>query len=214
MNKILAIFLLLRLYFAKIPHCIITIQKMSTFLINISSLMKAPMKISINLFIIFLFILYESLAMASHSSGSHSNRPELIKITDLRETAKLAQSRNIPILIMFGTDECPYCELLKEDFLIPMIISGDYTDKIIFREAHIASGASIIDFSGKNISIGEFRSRYKVTLFPSMIFVDSRGQTLTKKIIGITTPSLFGGTLDDSIDKALTHTKKKSYKNK
>ena len=50
---------------------------------------------------------------------------------------------------MFGTDECPYCKLLKEDFLIPMLISGDYTDKVILREAHIAAGAIITDFSGK-----------------------------------------------------------------
>ena len=137
------------------------------------------------------------------SSSAHSHRPELIQITDIRDTARVAQSRKLPILIMFGTDECPYCRLLKEDFLIPMLISGDYTDKVIMREAHISPGADITDFSGKKISIGEFSDRYGVTLFPTMVFVDDSGQTLIKNIIGITTPSLFGGTLDDSIDKAL-----------
>jgi len=153
--------------------------------------------------IILLLSFNNSLLLASHTSGSHSHRPELIKIKDIRDTAKLAQSHKLPILIMFGTDECPYCKQLKEDFLIPMLISGDYTDKIIIREAHIASGVSITDFSGKIISTGEFSTRYGVTLFPTMVFVDANGRVLIENIIGITTPSLFGGTLDDSIDEAL-----------
>ncbi len=167
-------------------------------------------KTNLLIFIILLTSFYNHLLQASHDAdtGSHATRPELIKIKDLRETASLAQSRQLPILIMFGTDECPFCELLKEDFLIPMIISGDYTDKIILREAHIGYGAQIIDFSGKKISIGEFSARYGVTLFPTTIFIDSKGQVLTEKIIGITTPSLFGGTLDDHIDEAFMFVRK------
>ena len=163
------------------------------------------------IFIILLFSFNSYLLLASHApnSDSQSHRPELIKIKDIRDTARQAQSRKLPILIMFGTDECPYCKLLKEDFLIPILISGDYTDKVIIREAHIAYGETITDFSGKTISMDQFRARYGVTLFPTMVFVDSNGQTLIKNIIGITTPSLFGGTLDDSIDEALLLTSKK-----
>ncbi|MCW8929847.1 MAG: thioredoxin fold domain-containing protein [Gammaproteobacteria bacterium] len=169
-------------------------------------------KISITLIITVLALFfYSHLIQANHSSEKNtpSQRPKLIKIQDIRETARQAQSQNLPILIMFGTDECPYCQLLKEDFLIPMLISGDYTDKVLIREAHISPETDIIDFSGKKISIGEFSSRYGVTLFPTMVFIDSNGVVLVKNIIGITTPSLFGGTLDDSIDKALLLTKKK-----
>ncbi len=165
------------------------------------------------LIIILLVSFYSHYLFANHDetgADSHSARPELIKIKDLRKTARLAQSKNLPILIMFGTDECPYCKLLKEDFLIPIIISGDYTDKIILREAHIGN-TSIIDFSGKKISTSEFSARYGVTLFPTTIFIDSTGQVLTKKIIGITTPSLFGGTLDNSIDEALMFIRKKQF---
>ncbi|MCU7939953.1 MAG: hypothetical protein KZQ64_09565 [gamma proteobacterium symbiont of Bathyaustriella thionipta] len=42
-----------------------------------------------------------------------------------------------------------------------------------------------------------------------MVFIDGDGQVLVKNIIGITTPSLFGGTLDDHIDRALSMTRKK-----
>ncbi|MCP3850415.1 MAG: thioredoxin fold domain-containing protein [Gammaproteobacteria bacterium] len=160
-------------------------------------------KISLtSLLLILLFSFYTQLIQANHNSSHKSPRPTVEKIKDLRKTARLAQEKSLPILIMFGTDGCPYCRLLKEDFLIPMLISGDYQDKVIIREAHISPGESIIDFQGKKISIGEFSQRYKVTLFPTMAFVDNTGQPLIKNIIGVTTPSLFGGTLDDSIDQA------------
>jgi len=81
--------------------------------------------------LILIFIFYSTLVWAE------SKRPELPKIYDLRNTAKLSQQKQIPILVMFGTDECPFCERLREEFLIPMIISGDYTDKVILREVHL-----------------------------------------------------------------------------
>lgn len=158
------------------------------------------------LIVITLFLsFFSGLSFAEENS----NRPELIIIKDAREAAQLSESRNLPILIMFATDECPYCELLKEEFLIPMIISGDYTDKIILREAHVGTEESIINFSGKEVTMDEFGSQYSIRMFPTMVFVDSKGQQLVEKIIGITTPSLFGGTLDDQIDKALALTRKR-----
>lgn len=165
----------------------------------------------LSVFTLFSLTFFNTLLSANHHSDgeSTSHRPELIKIKDIRDTARLAQAKKLPILIMFGTDECPYCRLLKEDFLIPMLISGDYTDKVIIREAHVSARADIIDFSGNKISISKFSARYKVTLFPTMIFIDSKGEVLVKKIIGITTPSLFGGTLDNSIDEALLLVSKK-----
>jgi len=93
--------------------------------------------------------------------------------------------------------------MLREEFLIPMIISGEYRTKIIMREVHIAYRETLIDFKGKKITASQFAHRYGVTLFPTMVFIDSRGKVLVEKILGMTTPSLFGGTLDSRIDEAL-----------
>lgn len=132
-----------------------------------------------------------------------SNR--LMQITDLKKTAQLAKSKNLPVLIMFSTTGCPYCELLKEDFLIPMIISGAYTNKILIRELHVAEaeGVRVVDFQGNTIDSADFARNYGVNLFPTTIFIDSMGTELSEQIIGISTPSLFGGRIDTAIDKAL-----------
>ncbi len=150
-------------------------------------------------FILFcLGIYYSSFILSAPTS-----RPQLPQVSDLRVVAQQAKVQKLPILLMFGTDECPFCQLLREDFLIPMIISGDYTDKIILREIHISARENIIDFSGHSIPVSRFAQHHHVSLFPTMVFIDSSGQALVKPIVGITTPSLFGGTLDEQIDRAL-----------
>lgn len=162
------------------------------------------------LFSVVLMILsfYRSNLMAEEESI----RPKLPQIHDIRDTAQLAVTQQLPILIMFGTEECPYCYLLREDFLIPMIISGDYANKVILREIHVSYRGSLIDFSGKKVTAREFANRYKVKIFPTTVLIDAHGKKLVKNIIGITTPSLFGGTLDDSIGKAYSMLIKNSVK--
>ncbi len=149
-------------------------------------------------FLLLLFVFGNN-----NTAQADNSRPELLSISDVRQEAKLSEQQRLPILIMFGTEDCPFCHLLKEDFLIPMIISGDYTDKVILRQFYVSDGKDIIDFSGRRISAEAFAQRYKVRLFPTTVLVDHRGQPLVNNIVGVTTPSLFGGTLDDAIDEAL-----------
>ena len=146
--------------------------------------------------------------LAFASQWLRAERPDLTPLQDARIEAQLAGSKNLPVLLMFSTEGCPYCELLKEEFLIPMLISGDYTDKVIIREVHISEYDQVIDFSGQSLSMDDFSQHYGVTLFPTMVLIDARGNKLVNNIVGITTPSLFGGIIDDNIDKALAFTRR------
>ena len=39
-------------------------------------------------------------------------------------------------------------------------------------------------------------------LIPTLILVDHNGRKLTQRMVGLTTPELYGGYLDDAIDQA------------
>ncbi len=124
---------------------------------------------------------------------------------DLRADGQLAQQRQLPILVMFYSEYCHYCTRVEEEFLEPMLISGDYTDKVIIRRVDMDNHRRLIDFDGSPISVSDFTARYQVRVTPTLIYVDSEGRQVAKKMVGLTTPDFYGGYIDSRIETALNH---------
>ena len=81
-----------------------------------------------------LVALASSPLQATDAPLALGNAPvQVVRTTDLASDAQAARERNLPILMMFSMDGCGYCELVEQDFLRPMLISGDYRDKVIIR---------------------------------------------------------------------------------
>jgi thioredoxin-related protein len=106
---------------------------------------------------------------------------------NLNADAQLAHNRQLPILLAFMAIECSYCELLEEEFLQPMLLGGEYRDKVIMRKLILDNGSRLIDFSGQRIDATR---------------LDEKGTELAERMVGINTPELFGGYLDDCIETA------------
>ncbi len=122
---------------------------------------------------------------------------------DFFSLARHSEQKNLPILLMFSAEHCGYCIRLEEDFLKPMLRSGDYEDKVLIRKIKIDGFDDIRYFDGKPISIDAFSARYNVVVTPTVAFLDSHGAQLAPKRVGLTTPDFYGGYLDQSIDAAL-----------
>ncbi|SCZ66752.1 thioredoxin family protein [Thiohalomonas denitrificans] len=131
---------------------------------------------------------------------------------DLQADGKLAQQRNVPLLMMFYAEHCYYCTRVEEDFLEPMLISGDYTDKVIIRRVDLENPRRIIDFDGAAVSVSEFAARYQVRVTPTLVYVDSGGRPLTENMVGLTTPDFYGDYIDRRIDTALDQLREKTVR--
>jgi thioredoxin-related protein len=123
--------------------------------------------------------------------------------TDLQDDARNARSRELPILLAFSAIDCSYCEELEEEFLEPMLLSGEYREKILIRKLILDNGSRVTDFSGNRVDATELADRYRVFVTPTLLFVDTRGQELAERMVGINTLELFGGYLDECIETAL-----------
>lgn len=122
---------------------------------------------------------------------------------NLHEAARLSSQKALPILLVFSATHCPYCVMLEDEILKPMLISGDYGEKIIIRKINIDLADSLRDFDGKEIKAGDFVNRYNVFVTPTMLFLDSNGNELAKRMIGINTVEMFGGFVDEAIDQSI-----------
>ena len=123
--------------------------------------------------------------------------------TDLQAVADEARERKLPILIMFSMDGCGYCIVVEEEFLKPMLRSGDYTDRVIMGMVKYDGVSSVRDFDGRMIPVGDLAVRYGAPVTPTVIFVDPNGKELSPKVIGMTTVHFYGGDLDNGINQSL-----------
>ncbi|MDH3979464.1 MAG: thioredoxin fold domain-containing protein [Gammaproteobacteria bacterium] len=121
----------------------------------------------------------------------------------LQQDGVRAQQRQLPIMLTFSAIDCPYCRQLEQDFLGPMLISGEYTDRVIIRRLILDDGSRVTDFDGQRHAVDEIAGRYKAWLTPTIVFIDGSGREVAGRIVGINTPELFGGYLDACIDTAL-----------
>lgn len=128
---------------------------------------------------------------------------ELQYVEDFRAEAGESQTRGVPILVLFSTPGCSYCEQVREEFLLPTLRNAEYRDKVIIREIQVRSDRKLVDFSGKATSHRQFAKSQKVRLMPTVKLYDSQGRELTRPIIGLQNPDFYGGLLDEAIDKGL-----------
>lgn len=129
-----------------------------------------------------------------------------VKVKEVKDFSKLgvrSHEARLPILLMFSAEHCSYCVKLEEDFLKPMLRSGDYDDKVLIRKVKIDGFDSVRDFDGNKIDASKFADRYKVYVTPTVVFIDGDGAQLAPKRVGLSTPDFYGGYLDQSINTAL-----------
>jgi thioredoxin-related protein len=123
--------------------------------------------------------------------------------TDLQADGRLARDRQLPILLVFSATGCAYCQQLEDEFLKPMLISGEYTDRVIIRRLLLDIGQHAIDFDGTQRTASAIATRYKAWVTPTLVFLDGTGREVAERMTGINTPEMFGGYLDACIDTAL-----------
>jgi thioredoxin-related protein len=126
-------------------------------------------------------------------------RTEIIEATNLQKDAE----SGLPVLLLVSQEHCPFCVLIKQDILGPMILAGDYRGELLIRELFIDLHTSVVDFNGKTRDSAEFAHSHGVNLTPTLLFLGPDGQELTKRIIGINTPEMFFFYVDASIQEAI-----------
>lgn len=124
--------------------------------------------------------------------------------TNLYQDAQLARSKGVPLVVMFSQDGCIYCRIVREDFLRPMLISGDYENKALIREVKIDSFEEIRNFDGQMIAIDELATFYRAYLTPTVIVFDSYGKS-HHRMLGISNEHYYSSELDTGIDKAYNY---------
>ena len=159
--------------------------------------MKAPFR-----FGIFVWFLLASGVVLSDSSGG------ILSTDDWSAEVAAACRAGLPILILFGSENCGYCERLKSEVFEPLAQNGAIKSLGWIRELDIKRGGKIRDFDGEKIRTKIFVDRYGVFATPTLILVDNQGKPLGAPLVGYNNAEDYRSYLENFLTIAYRETKK------
>lgn len=111
-------------------------------------------------------------------------------LQDLAADTALARAGRMPLLLVFTSRDCPYCERLKAEVIRPLLFSRHYDGALLVREV-LRGPDRLLDADGQETDGLALAARYRVRLVPTMVWVGPQGELLTGAIVGYNTPELF-----------------------
>lgn len=117
--------------------------------------------------------------------------------------SKLAATKKIPILVLYTSPDCPYCERAKSDYLIPMLKDPAYKNKVIIREVDITSQSPLTLFNGATSTGAAFAAQHKVAVVPTIKVINARDAEVADPIVGLLIPDFYFGYIDSAISGGL-----------
>jgi thioredoxin-related protein len=140
--------------------------------------------------------------LAGAGYAAREETVEMITASDLREEARIARESDLVLVLEFSSEYCGYCRKLEAMFLLPMQRNAEYDDKILIRSVSLDSYETVTDFEGNFMSTREFAARYRVSVTPTLLFLNSDGVEVSEKLVGIWSEDFFGVFIDDRIEEA------------
>jgi thioredoxin-related protein len=133
-------------------------------------------------------------ASQAWAKDSHLPRP-----ASLAQSAQAAAMKGEPLVVLVSLPGCPYCELVRRNYLIPMRLNDglhavqvDVTDR----------RNKVLDFAGQT-STGYALSRaWRTQVTPTVLFFDAQGTEIAPRIEGVAVVDFFGSYLEERLNSA------------
>jgi len=128
---------------------------------------------------------------------------EIPVANNLAESGQLSRQQGVPVIVFVSRDACPYCRTLRGSILKPMFTTGKFEQRAILVEISLDRLEPLTGFENGSITARAFGELYRSEITPTLLFLDSEGREIAKRIVGISNLELYGFYLQKSIDEAL-----------
>ncbi len=143
-----------------------------------------------------------SIAFGAHSitaKGQNSSKNTLLPWpADLRTLSLEAQRRGEPLVLMVSLPGCPWCELLRRNYLTPMRSEGVAAFEFMINER----SQRFADFKGQRITPAAWSEGSKIKITPTLLFFNAQGQEIAPRIEGVASADFIGAVLDERLGVA------------
>lgn len=129
---------------------------------------------------------------------------------DFREDARGADHHPRLVVVLFSLPDCPYCDQIRREQLIPLARDRTWTGRLVVREVSIVGTRPLVDFHGSRTTEAAFARAAQAKFSPTVAFFDPAGEQVVPAIIGARLPDFYGAYLSDAIDSGLSKIEKRA----
>jgi len=144
------------------------------------------------------FALHLGAGMSNALSSAWAQESALPIPDSLPDVASAAGRRGEPLVLLISLRGCPYCELVRRNYLLPARAEGLQVWQINMQDKQ----RPLIGFDGQVTHAAAFIASAKIRLAPTLLFLNARGQEVVERLIGIASVDFYGAYLDQRLATA------------
>lgn len=141
------------------------------------------------------FAALAGLTLAGHAAARDSALPVP---ASLRTVARAAGAMREPLVLLVTLPGCPYCELVRRNYLLPMRAEGLHAWQIDVTDRR----SPVQDFAGQPATGSALATRWNARMTPTVLFFDSQGSELAERLVGVASQDYYGSYLVEAIATA------------
>ncbi len=116
----------------------------------------------------------------------------------LHSAGAQAQSQCAPLVLLVSLPGCPWCELLRRNYLAPMRQEGLHAVQIMVNDR----SRPVANFQGRPSTGADIAAAYQAKITPSVLFLNSQGFEIAPRMQGVASADLLGAQLDAALQTA------------
>ena len=140
-----------------------------------------------------------STSSAADSLTTAQTPAALPSPASLRGAAQAAAARGEPLVVMTTLAGCPYCDLVRNHYLLPLRKEG----RVQAVQLDVRDRSSNLQgFKGEMSTPAEQARLWKARFAPTVLFLGPEGQELAERLVGVAVPDFYGEYLDARLAEA------------
>ena len=107
--------------------------------------------------------------------------------------------RGEPLVVMTTLTGCPYCDVVRNHYLLPMRKAGEVQAvQLDMRDR----SSSLQGFKGEATTPANQAKAWKARIAPTVLFLGPEGQELAERLEGVAVPDFYGEYLEARLAEA------------
>lgn len=117
----------------------------------------------------------------------------------LPAAAGIAALKNEPLVLLVSLPGCPFCELVRRNYLLP----GQRDGSLHAWQLNISDRATpLTGFDGQVTTAAAQVAAWKAGFTPTVLFLGPAGQDLAERLVGLASTDFYGAYLEERLAQA------------